>query len=79
MNHTQIRVITIIGIKEKHPNLIITWTPIFLIRRVRHISVAPLKYSPLTPSADVIHKIADSDITSKSADTDSHPINSLMI
>ena len=64
--------------KRKLPNLIITWTPIFPIRRFRHVSLAPLKYSPLTPSADVIHKIADSVITSKSADTDSHPIDSLM-
>ena len=64
--------------KRKLSNLIITWTPIFLIHRVRHISLAPLKYSPLTSSADVIHKIANSDITSKSADTNSHLINYLM-
>ena len=64
--------------KRKLPNLIITWTPIFLIRRVRHISLAPLKYSPLTPSTDVIYKIVDSDIASKSTDTDSHLIDSLM-
>ena len=78
MNPTQIWLITILGIKENFLNLIITWTPIFLFRRDRHISLVPLKYSPLTPSADVIHKIANSDITSKSADTDSHPIDSLM-
>ena len=76
MNPTQIRLITILEIKENIPK--ITWTPIFLIRRVRYVSLTPLKYSPLTPSADVIHKIADFDITSKSADTDSHPIDSLM-
>ena len=75
MNSTQIRLITILEIKE---NLIITWTPIFLICRVRHIFLASLKYSPLTPSADVIHKITDSDITSKLADTDSHLIDFLM-
>ena len=64
--------------KRKLPNLIITWTPIFLICRVWHIFLAPLKYSPLTSSVDVIHKIADSDITPKSADTDAHLIDSLM-
>ena len=63
--------------KRKLPNLIITWTLIFLICRVRHIFLAPLKYSPLTPLADAIHKIANSDITSKSADTDSHLIDYL--
>ena len=79
MNPTQIRLITILGIKEKLPNLIITRIPIFLICRVRHIILAPLKHSPLTPSADIIHKIADSDTESKPADIDSHLIDSLMI
>ena len=63
--------------KRKLHNLIISWTLIFLIYRVQHVFLAPLKYSPLTSSADVIYKIADSDITSKSTDTDSHPIDSL--
>ena len=64
--------------KWKLHNLIITWTLIFLICRVRHIFLTPFKHSSLTSSADVIYKIADSDIASKSADTDSHLINSLM-
>ena len=78
MNPTQIRLITILGIKRKLPNLITTWTLIFLVCRVRHIFLAPFKHSPLTPSADVIYKIANSDIASKSADTDSHLIDSSM-
>ena len=64
--------------KRKFSNLIITWTLIFLICRVRHIFLTPFKHSPLTPSADVIYKIADFDIASKSADTDWHLIDSLM-
>ena len=67
MNPTQIQLIIILGIK-KLPNLIITWTLIFLICRVRHIFLTPFKHSPLTPSAEVIYKIDDSDIASKSAD-----------
>ena len=78
MNPTQIRLIIILIIKENFLNLIITWTLIFLICRVRHIFLAPFKHRPLTPSADVIYKIADSDIASKSANTDSHLIDSLM-
>ena len=77
MNPTQIQLIIILGIK-KLPNLIITWTLIFLICRVRHIFLAPFKYSPLTPSADVIYKIANSNIASKLADTNSRLIDSLM-
>ena len=64
--------------KRKLPNLIKTWTLIFLICRVRHIFLAPFKYSPLMSSADIIYKIVDSDIASKLADTDSHLIDSLM-
>ena len=64
--------------KRKLPNLIITWTLIFLICRVWHIFLAQSKYSPLTSSTGVIYKIADSDIASKSTYTDSHLIDSLM-
>ena len=77
MNPTQIQLITILGIK-KLPNLIITWTLIFLICRVRYVFLAPVKHSLFTPSAAIIHKIADSDIVSKSADTDPHLNDSLM-
>ena len=78
MNSTQIQFITISWNKRKLPNLIITWTLILLICRVRHIFPTSFKHIPLTPSADVIHKIADSDITSKTADIDSYLIDSLM-
>ena len=64
--------------KRIFSNLIITWTLIFLICRVRHIFLAPFKHSPLMSSADIIYKIADSDIASESADTNSHLIDSLM-
>ena len=64
--------------KRKLPNLTITWTLISLVWRVQHIFLTSFKHSPSMPSADVIDKIADSDITSKSAYTDSYPIDSLM-
>ena len=64
--------------KRKFSNLTITWTLIFLICRVQHIFLTPFKHSPLMPSADVIYKIANSDIASKSANIDSHLIDSLM-